>query len=307
MVDVSRDYGRLIKSAIKVSVILAVILTAAKAAVWLFSGSETMLASLADSVMDGLGASITFFAVRYSLNPPDGEHNYGHGKAEAVAGLFQAFTVGFTVVLVIWHSIEKLVQPEALTHTAWALVVTGISMLLEAVVILYQGKIIRLTGSAAVKADNIHIRADFLFNCGVLLSLTLVNFTGIVRFDSVFAIILGLLILVGAFRIGLVSVNMLLDRNLPERITEGILRTAMETGGVLSVHGLRTRQAGKVRFVQMHLVMDGGVSLEDAHRISDQVEQQIKEAYPGTDVIIHAEPMNNAAQEEADERSTFGG
>ncbi len=305
MGDQIKTYGKLIKSAIWASIVLATVLTVGKFAVWIFSGSETMLASFIDSLMDGFGAVITMFAVRFSLEPPDMEHNYGHGKAEAIAGLIQGLIVALTVVLVIWHSIEKLIEPQALQYTVWAIVITALSMLLEFGVICYQHKIINLTKSAAVKADNIHIKADFLFNCGVLLSLVIVEFTGYVRFDSIFAIVLALLILYGAYKIVLTSTKILLDHKLPQHIIDDIKSIVDSTPEIISVHGFRTRQAGKIYFIQMHVVMNDSATLLEVHQVTDSVEDRIKSKYSNVDVIIHVEPFNNAADEEAVTRNTF--
>ncbi|MBQ8707466.1 MAG: cation transporter [Succinivibrionaceae bacterium] len=306
MENINGSYGRLIRSAISLSIALAVLLTVCKFGVWWFSGSETMLASLLDSVMDGLGAGITFFAVRVSLAPPDNEHNFGHGKAEAIAGLLQAVTVGVTVALVIWHSITQLLHPEPMAHTFWALTVTVVSMLLEILVIRYQMKIISLTQSAAVKADNIHIRADLLFNLGVVMSLAAVELTGVETFDSIFAIALGLVILYGAFSIGRTSINILLDHEIPQQIVSDIRSVVNRFPEVSSLHCLRTRQSGHVYFVQMHLVMNGSLSLARVHRITDRIEDEIRKLHSNMDVMIHAEPEDNQHAEERELRDLYG-
>ena len=304
-VAAKKSYGGLIKSAISVSIGLAVVLTVSKCAVWFFSGSETMLASMLDSVMDGLGAVITFFVIRVSLVPPDAEHNFGHGKAEAIAGLFQSIIVIVTVGLVIWHSIVKLIEPEPLTHTGMALVVTGISMLLEWGVISYQHRIIDITQSAAVKADNIHLKADLFFNIGVVLSLVTVSLTGVQAFDSVFAIILGLVILYGAFSIGRTAMNMLLDHELPEQIVNDILGMTGQFPDIRSVHGLRTRQSGHVYFLQMHIVMSESISLADSHHVTEELEKCIHSKYSNVDVIIHVEPEDNECEEQEKEKRLY--
>lgn len=301
----NKSYGGLIKSAISVSIGLAVVLTVSKCAVWFFSGSETMLASMLDSVMDGLGAVITFFVVRVSLVPPDAEHNFGHGKAEAIAGLFQSIIVIVTVGLVIWHSIIKLIEPEPLAHTGMALVVTGISMLLEWGVISYQHRIIDITQSAAVKADNIHLKADLFFNLGVVLSLVTVSLTGYQAFDSIFAIILGLVILYGAFSIGRTAMNMLLDHELPEQIVNDILGMTKRFPDIRSVHGLRTRQSGHVYFLQMHIVMSESISLAESHRVTEELEKCIHGKYSNVDVIIHVEPEDNECEEQEKEKRLY--
>ena len=301
----NKSYGGLIKSAISVSIGLAVVLTVSKCAVWFFSGSETMLASMLDSVMDGLGAVITFFVVRVSLVPPDAEHNFGHGKAEAIAGLFQSIIVIVTVGLVIWHSIIKLIEPEPLAHTGMALVVTGISMLLEWGVISYQHRIIDITQSAAVKADNIHLKADLFFNLGVVLSLVTVALTGYQAFDSIFAIILGLVILYGAFSIGRTAMNMLLDHELPEQIVNDILGMTKRFPDIRSVHGLRTRQSGHVYFLQMHIVMSESISLAESHRVTEELEKCIHGKYSNVDVIIHVEPEDNECEEQEKEKRLY--
>jgi ferrous-iron efflux pump FieF len=286
---------RLLRRATAASAALAIALAAGKAAAWSLTGSVALLASLVDSALDAGASLITAFAVRYSLKPPDAEHRFGHGKSEALAGLAQATLIGASATFLIVHAIRRFADPRPLSS-----IPVGIGMMLASIaatsaLVLYQRHVLRATGSNAIRADALHYVSDLATNVATLAALWLAS-RGMTRLDPIFAVAIALSTLYGAAHIARDTLRVLMDRELPPEIQERIRNIALAHDEVKGVHDLRTRMSGPTMLIQLHLEMDGGLQLSDAHRISDEVERAILAAYPGSDVVIHEDPAGIVEQ-----------
>jgi ferrous-iron efflux pump FieF len=289
------EQARLMRRATAASVATATVLAAAKAVAFVLTDSMAVLASLVDSVMDTGASLITAFAVRYSLKPPDEEHRFGHGKSEALAGLAQAVFIAASAGFLISRAIDRFFDPRPLEAIPAGVAVMGVSIVTTAVLVLYQHRVIRATGSTAIRADALHFLTDLGTNAGTVLALVLAAY-GWTRLDPLFAVLIALSTLYGAVRIGRDTLSVLMDRELPLSVQERIRGIALAHREVLGVHDLRTRQAGSTLLIQLHLEMDGRISLTDAHRISVDVEHAIRDAFPGADVVIHEDPAGVVEQ-----------
>jgi ferrous-iron efflux pump FieF len=264
---------------------------AAKLGVWLLTGSVSLLASLIDSVMDVLASGINLLAVRWSLAPPDEEHRFGHGKAESLAGLGQATFIAGSALFLVFHVIDRLLNPQPLEHLGIGIAVMVFSMIATALLIGLQRYVIRRTGSVAIRADSLHYVSDLLTNAGILVALALA-LLGWLWADPLIGLVVAGYILWSAIRIGFDAVNTLMDRELPEEEQQRILAIAAGTPGVLGAHALRTRQAGTVRFIQVHLDLPAELSLARTHAIAAQVTDELRAVFPDADVIIHQDPVS---------------
>lgn len=280
---------RLILAAAWASVCVALILLVAKVVAWFWTGSVGVLASLVDSMLDLLASGVNMLAIRYAMMPPDREHRFGHGKAEALAGLGQATFIASSAIFLLMFSVERIVHPELIESLDLGFGVVGFSIVLTSVLVMFQRYVVKETGSLAIKADSLHYAADFLSNLGVLLGLALYYF-GWLYSDPIVALAIALFILKSAFDIGREAVQLLMDRGLPEAEQREVYDVALSHPDVEEVHELRTRQSGRTRFVQMHLVMDGALSLSEAHRISDEVERSVRDLFDEVDILIHQDP-----------------
>ena len=276
------------------SVATAAVLVALKAGAWLASGSVAVLASLADSALDLVASLATFFAVRYAVAPPDAEHRFGHGKAEAFASLFQAGLVFASAALVCREAVGDLMNPRPLRQEGWAVAVMAISTVLTGALISAQTKVLRQTGSIAVSGDRAHYASDLASNVVALAGVALSAWFGLIGFDAVAALIVAALLLWGAIGVFREASGQLLDRELsPEsrsRIFELITRDRRITG----VHQLRTRAAGPFVHMQMHIDLDPQLSLADAHEVLVAAEKRVLEEFPSADIIMHADPRGQA-------------
>lgn len=287
------DHAGLLNLASIASVLTASFLIVAKLAAWSVTGSVSLLASLVDSVMDSIASLINLFAIRYSLQPADEQHRFGHGKAEPLAGLAQAAFIAGSAVFLIFHAIDRLRFTQTLEQVGIGLWVMALAIVMTVALLAIQRYVIRKTDSTAIRADSLHYLTDLLTNMSVLLALYL-STLGWTWADPVFAIAVAIYIFYSAWRIGHESFQQLMDRELPDDILQKIQATAMSHPEVMGTHETRTRQAGHTRFVQLHLELDEDLPLKTAHAVADQVEAEILLFLPGAEVLIHQDPSDDS-------------
>ena len=289
------DRAKQLRTATYASVATAVLLVSMKLGAWLMTGSVSILASLMDSLMDSAASALNLIAVRYSLVPADEEHRFGHGKAEPLAGVAQAAFIGGSAVFLTLHAVERLRFPRAVEEVRIGIAVMVVSIVLTALLLLIQRRAIQQTQSTAIRADALHYATDLLTNLSVIIALLLTNY-GWAWADSVMAISVAAYIFYSAGRIGYEAVQQLLDRELGAEVQAQILAIARRPPEVQGIHDLRTRQSGQVQFVQLHLELDGALSLQSAHAIADRVEREIRALLPDAEIIIHQDPSDMVEQ-----------
>lgn len=285
------DTHRLMRHASYASVTTALILIFVKLIAWLITDSVSILATLIDSSLDILASLLNMFAIRHALIPADHEHRFGHGKAEALAGMGQAmFIVGSAGVLLL-QAAGRLLHPQpAMTGFGIGVGVMIFSIVATLLLLSYQRYVIKHTNSTAIKADALHYKSDLLVNGSVILALVL-TFYGWSGFDSIFAIGIALFILYSAWQIVSESINLLMDKELPDDERDKIYIIVSRHPSAKGMHDLRTRRAGTTVFIQLHLEIDGNLKLAEAHEIADEVELEIKKIFPDSEVIIHEDPV----------------
>ena len=276
------------------SVLCAAVLIVAKALVWVFSGSVALLASMADSGLDLIASSVTFFAVRYAAAPPDAEHRFGHGKAEAFASLTQAGLVFASGALVGEEAIRHLVHPQPVGAEKWAMAVMVLSVVLTFALIYAQSKVLKRTGSVAVSGDRAHYAADLASNVIAFLGIGAVALTGETRIDAAAGLVVALWLVWGAIGVFRQASNQLMDHELSEEARGRIFTLMTADPRVKGVHQLRTRASGPYVHIQMHADLDPDLSLEDAHQVMVDAENRVLEAFPAADIIIHPDPRGRA-------------
>jgi len=277
------------------SVAVAAVLVAIKAAAWLASGSAALLASLTDSALDLLASLVTFFAVRYAAAPPDAEHRFGHGKAEAFASLFQAGLVFASAALVAREAVVRLSDPQPVEHGAWGVAVMALSIVLTALLVAAQTWALRRTSSVAVSGDRAHFASDLGSNLAALLGIAGAAWLGLHILDALAAIVVAGLLLWGAIGVFREAGAQLMDRELSDEDRYRIQTAAAADPRVLDVHGLRTRASGPFVHIQLHLDLDPQLTLEAAHEVLIGAETRILAIFPAADILIHPNPRGRAA------------
>jgi ferrous-iron efflux pump FieF len=290
----SPEHARLLRLATRASVAVALILIVAKGVAWWISGSVSLLAGLTDSVLDGATSFLNLLAVHYALRPADDDHRYGHGKAEAMAGMAQGLFIAASAVLIVYQAIGRLNDPQPLGQAGIGIAVMLLSLALTAALLALQFKVIRETGSTAVRADSLHYRSDMLLNASILAALLLARY-GWTELDAWFGLAIAVYILWSAVHIAKESSAILMDQELPVEVSEQMLALACGVPGVLGAHDLRTRMSGSHWFVQLHLELPGSLSLSAAHTLCDRVEAAINQRFPQAEVLVHADPKDTLA------------
>jgi ferrous-iron efflux pump FieF len=288
--DTLERAGALMRRATYASLTVAAVMIVVKLAAWLVTDSVSLLSSLIDSLLDGAASLVNLVAVRQALVPADREHRFGHGKAEPLASLGQSAFIAGSAVLLLIQALQHLLKPVPISNTGIGIAVMMIAIVVTGGLVLYQRSVVRRTRSLAVSADELHYRADLVLNGSVIVSLVASSTLGWVYIDPLFGAAIGCWILWGAWRVANKAIVQLMDRELPDDERTRIRAIALAHPEVRAVHDLRTRAAGPTAFIQIHLEMDGGLTLSEAHRISDTVEAQLLAAFPRAEVMIHQDP-----------------
>ncbi|MEQ8195366.1 MAG: cation diffusion facilitator family transporter, partial [Rhodospirillales bacterium] len=268
----------LLRMATYAAVAVASLLIIVKFVAWVMTDSVSLLSTLIDSLLDVGASLINLVAVHHALQPPDREHRFGHGKAEPLAGIVQAAFISGSALFLLIQAGERLIRPRPIENADVGIAVMIFGIALTAALVLFQRYVIRKTGSVAIKGDSIHYQMDVLVNGGVLLSLFLATQFDWLYADPLFAFGIAGYIFWGAWQIGSLALNLLMDHELPQEDRDRIRLIAMAHPGVKALHDLRTRSSGQQAFIQFHMEMDGNMTLFDAHMISDQVEAELMRA-----------------------------
>jgi ferrous-iron efflux pump FieF len=280
-------------SVARLSILAAAFLILIKTGAGWLTGSIAVWASLLDSTMDIFASSINYFAVRAASRPPDHDHDYGHGKAESLAGLFQAAVITLSGLFLIREAISRLINPQP-THSE----TIGVATMLIAIVVSFAlvarlRHVAKLTDSPALSADAVHFASDVLTNGGVLLGLLLIYYTGWTIIDPVISIAISIYILASALGVGRESIDVLMDRRLPPEVDAQVadIVSRFRSDGVIGFHDLRTRRSGSQKFIDLHLEVERDQTLEEAHATSVRVLRTIEDEIPRAKVQIHTDPV----------------
>ncbi|CAG8999948.1 MAG: Ferrous-iron efflux pump FieF [Candidatus Celerinatantimonas neptuna] len=287
----SYQYNKLVRRATLLATSIALLLLVIKSVAYVLTGAVSILASQVDSLMD-IGISlVNLFAVRYALRPPDEEHRFGHGKVEPIAGLAQAAFICGTAIILLYTGLASVWEPRPIEQSSIGLVVMLFSTLATAILVAYQLYVVRRTSNSVIKADSLHYSIDILMNLAVVAALLLERW-GWHWADGIFTVGIALYIFKGAWQIGFDAFQHLLDRELDEPVKQQIMSITLETPGIRGAHDLRTRQAGQVKFIQLHIELDDELPLIEAHNLGDEVERRLLSHWPTADILLHLDPLS---------------
>lgn len=278
------------KRAVVASLMVGSILVGLKLYAFLATDAVSILSSLLDSCFDILASITALAGIIHAATPADAQHRFGHGKAEALASFLQAIFITLSALFLLSEAAGRLRDPVALAAPALGIGVTVVAIILTTVLVFYQRRVIAQTQSVAVAADHLHYRGDLYMNLGVIAALALTVYTSATAIDAIFAIGIAFYLGWGALRIARISVDILMDRELPDAVRRDILAVIQRHPAAVGVHDLRTRATGERIFIEFHLELDGALRLVTAHTITEEIEKLLFDAYPASEVIIHQEP-----------------
>jgi cation diffusion facilitator family transporter len=271
------------------SVIAAVFLTSFKLVVGLLTGSLGILSEALHSALDLIAAVITLFAVRIADLPADNEHNYGHGKIENLSALIETFLLLVTCFWIIYESINRLINKHPIEVNAFSFIVIITSIIIDFSRSRALYKVARKYNSQALEADALHFSTDIWSSMVVLIGLIVYSLFDFVYADSIAALIVALIVLSVSYRLGRRAFDVLIDR-APTKIVDQINQVIDKIPGVIKYHDLRVREGGSYKFVELNIHVNKGLSIEEAHSISENVEYEITKKIPHCKVIVHIEP-----------------
>lgn len=276
------------------SVATATVLVLIKAVAWHASGSVALLASMADSGLDLVASLATFFAVRYAASPPDAEHRFGHGKAEAFASLLQAGLVFASAALIGREALGHVGHPKPLQQEGWAIGVMGISILMTLMLVTAQSQVLKKTASVAVSGDRAHYASDLASNLVALIGIAASAWLGANRLDAIAGLIIAALLLWGAISVFREAARQLMDEEMPQSARDQIIALVTQDPRLVDIHQLRTRVSGPIIHMQMHVDLEPDLTLEAAHTLLVEAERRLLEAFPTADILMHADPKGRA-------------
>ncbi len=272
------------------SVAMATFLLGLKGFAAWHTGSVAMLGSLADTGLDLLASLVTLYGVRLAATPADSDHRFGHGKAEALAALFQVGLITASAVGIAWRAIMALGNETPTQDAEFGIGVSVVAIAATAVLLWYQRRIIRETGSVAIMADNVHYQSDVLLNGSVIVALVLDQYFGLTRADPIFGIVIALWLAWGAFQASSNAIDQLMDKEWPDDQRAAFLDVAARQPGLRGIHDFRTRRSGSHDFAQFHMEVDRNLTVGAAHDLVEAVESNLKTAFPKVEVLIHLDP-----------------
>lgn len=290
MTDDLKERARLTRSAALASITMALLLAAMKVWAVLATHSTAMLGSLADTTLDLIASIATLIGVWVAAMPADEDHRFGHGKAEALAALFQIVLISLSAAGLAFRAVEELLAGGRVAGAGEGIVVSLIAIAGTLALLWWQRHVIRKTGSVAIRTDNVHYKSDLLLNLGVILALVLDRYVGIAGADPLFGVAIALWLAWGAWRASHQAIDDLMDKEWPDEKREHFLATLARHPELKGVHDLRTRTSGAHDFVQFHATVDGAITVAEAHQLMDELEERIEREFPGVEVLIHPDP-----------------
>ncbi|MGE4429669.1 MAG: cation diffusion facilitator family transporter [Sphingobium sp.] len=296
-----RERGRLTRRAASASMAVALILLLLKAAALWQSGSMALLGSLADSGLDLIASLVTLLGVRWAAMPADHEHRFGHGKAEALAALFQVTLIAMAATAIAWESIRRFGTGHATAAPELGIGVSAFAILLSLGLVAYQRRIIARTGSLAISTDNLHYQSDLFLNISVIAALALDHYAGWRGADQAFGLGIALWLGWGAWRSASEAVDHLMDKEWSIGERRHFLEIALRHPELRGIHDMRTRSSGAERFVQFHVSVDPEMTVRHAHQVMDQIEDRLRLEFPGVEILIHPDPYGYDGREEGDD------
>ena len=284
------DVNRLNRSAALASVSVALLLVGMKAwAAWT-TGSTAMLGSLADTVLDLVASLATLLGVWVAAQPADENHRFGHGKAEALAAMFQVLLIWVSALGLAGRAVAQWLAGARPESAEGGIVVSGIAMLATLALLAWQRHVIRKTGSLAISTDHVHYQSDLALNLAVIAALALDQYAGVSGADPLFGLGIALWLGWGAWGASQAAIEQLMDHEWPEDKKGRFLEVVARHPELKGLHDLRTRTSGNRDFVQFHVWVAPSMTVAEAHEVMDDIEAKLLAEFPGIEILIHPDP-----------------
>lgn len=284
------DHAFLTRSAAFASIGAATVLLALKAwAAW-STGSTAMLGSLADTTLDLVASLATLLGVWIAAQPADDKHRFGHGKAEAIAALFQIVLISISALGIASRAVEQWVSGHEVKGTEGGIAVSAVAIVVTLALVAWQRHVIRRTRSIAIHTDSVHYQSDLLLNIAVIVALVLENYAGLAGADALFGLGIAAWLAWGAWGASQAVLDQLMDHEWPAEKKQRFLEVLAQNPDITGVHDLRTRTSGNRDFVQFHVWVDAEMTVREAHKVMDTIEDRLHAVFPDLEILIHPDP-----------------
>ena len=282
--------GALNRSAAFASIAVAALLLGLKAWAALSTGSTAMLGSLADTTLDLVASVATLAGVWIAAQPDDDEHRFGHGKAEALAAMFQVVLISLSALSLAFHAVQQLIAGERTQAAGEGIAVSLVAMAATVALLLWQRHVIARTNSLAISTDHVHYQSDLLLNLAVIAALVLDQYLGWRGADPLFGLLIAGWLGWGAWGASQQAIDHLMDREWPQDKKDRFITVLGRHPELRGVHDLRTRTSGNRDFVQFHVWVDRTMTVAQAHDVMDEIERKLLAEFPGIEILIHPDP-----------------
>ena len=294
---------KLQKRATIVSSVTAFLLIVIKLAVGFMTGTVVIIASAMDSALDFIVSLFNSFAVSKAAKPMDAEYNYGRGKIEVVASVFEGLIIMLSGLFIIYQAVQKLIHQEPTTHLGASLAVMVVSIVMTAGLVTYLNRVYKQTKSLIIKSDALHYKTDLFVNLGIIIALGLIYLTDFYFIDPLVSVVIAVYIIYSAIDVVKDGLNMLLDKALADDMVAsiiGIIQAHIDAEECIisGYHWLKTRQSGNINFVDVHIVFNDKVLLKESHTLADHIEDRIKnlDCHAQWVINIHQDPYDDGME-----------
>jgi ferrous-iron efflux pump FieF len=291
------ERAKLASRAAFASIVTALVLISLKTWAALQTSSMAMVGSLADSTLDLIASMVVLLGVRVAAIPADYDHRFGHGKAEALAALVQVIVISIAALFIGARSIQRLAAGAQTSQAELGIGVSIIAMALTAALIFYQRSVVRRTGSVAIATDRLHYSSDLMLNASVILALALDQYAGLIGADAGFGLLIAAWLAWNAWKASNQALDQLMDKEWPGELKASFLDAVKDYPELAGIHDLRTRTSGTHHFAQFHVWVPAEWTVREAHDRLDRAEQQLRERFPGTEILIHVDPEGQVDRE----------
>ncbi|MCJ7766677.1 MAG: cation diffusion facilitator family transporter [Thiovulaceae bacterium] len=274
----------------------AALLVTIKMVVGVMSGSVAILASAIDSFLDLLVSLFNYFALHHSEKRADKKFNFGRGKLEALAAVIEGTIISASAVFILYNAVMKLLHPEEIAYMKLSLIVMGISILLTTALVLFLINVAKKTDNLVIRADALHYKTDLYTNGAILVSLAVIHYTDFGIIDPILGVAITFYMIYSAYPIIKEGLLMLMDIALDDEEIKKIEHYMDGVDDINGYHRLSTRRSGSDIFLSVHAVFNVSISLFDAHRVTDKIEEDIQKLFKDERVhsIIHMDPYDDS-------------
>ncbi|HYN40820.1 MAG TPA: cation diffusion facilitator family transporter [Thermoanaerobaculia bacterium] len=276
------------------SIAAAIVTIGMKTTAWKLTGSVGLLSDAVESIVNLLAALVAFWALRVAAQPPDAEHPFGHSKAEYLASAFEGIAILGAAIAIAMTAWKRIADPQPLENVGLGLAVAVGAAAVNGVVAFVLLRAGRRLDSITLRSDAHHLMTDVWTSGGVLVGILIVKLTGWLVLDPIVALAVATNIVWMAAKILLETAQGLLDRTIPaaeQKQLDDVL--AKFRGDGVEVHAVRARQAGPVRFIDMHVLVPGSWSVQRGHDLCEGIESGVKSLFPRSSVLTHLEPAED--------------